>query len=245
MIEKNKNNIMKSEYTEGFRDGIPIALAYFSVSFTFGIMCMSMGLSVFEAVIISLTNLTSAGQFAAIPLIVYGKSYIELIITQFVINIRYALMSLSLSQKLDKSVKRKDRFIMAFGNTDEIFAVAMSKNKDITKKYFLGLMTPPILGWTLGTFFGAVFSNIMPSSITSAFGIAIYAMFLAIVIVPAKDYNPIFLVIGIAVTLSVIFKYVPFINKVSSGFAVVICSVIAASLGAVIFPIREANENEK
>ena len=137
----------------GLRDGIPICLGYISVSFAFGIFAVGSGLSVLEATLISLLNVTSAGQLAAVPIIAAGGSYIELMLTQLVINLRYSLMSVSLSQKLGESVRLRDRFLMAFANTDEIFAVSYSKEGTVGRRYFYGLMLTPILGWT-----GALFS---------------------------------------------------------------------------------------
>ena len=122
---------MKSEFQKGLRDGVPIALGYLSVSFSVGIMAVSGGLSVFQGALMSLTNVTSAGQFAGIQIIAAGGTVLELILTQFVINLRYALMSLSLSQKLSEEMPLWQRMVVAFANTDEIFAVAMNHAKRV------------------------------------------------------------------------------------------------------------------
>ena len=122
---------MSSEFKQGIKDGIPIAIGYFSVSFSFGIIAVKQGISILQAVLTSASNITSAGQFAGIQIIVAGGTILEMILTQFIVNLRYALMSLSLSQKLDKNVSIKQRLIMAFANTDEIFAAAMAHNKAI------------------------------------------------------------------------------------------------------------------
>lgn len=177
--------MVQNSFSRGVRDGIPIALGYISVSFTFGMMAVSQGLPVWFAVAVSMTNLTSAGQFAGLSLIVSGASLLEMALTQLTINLRYALMSLSLTQKLDSSVTLADRFWISFGNTDEIFAVASGQNGPVGKKYFLGLMSTPYCGWALGTLLGAAAGNILPSPVRDALGIAIYGMFLAI-IVPAR-----------------------------------------------------------
>ena len=140
----------------GLRDGIPIAVGYFSVSFTFGMLAVRDGISPFHSVLISLLNLTSAGQFAGLTVIVSGASLLEMALTQLVINIRYALMSISLSQKLDSSVKSFQRMLIAYGNTDEIFAVASSKPGSVGSRYMYGLIALPVLGWVGGTLTGAV-----------------------------------------------------------------------------------------
>lgn len=229
-------------YLEGFKDGIPIGLGYLSVSFSFGIMAVNTGLSMWTAVLISMTNLTSAGQFAGIKLIAGGASYIEMALTQLVINLRYALMSLSLSQKTDKSFGILHRVVLSFGITDEIFAVASGKPRDIGKNYMYGLVTAPYLGWSAGTLLGGAAGNILPASVASALNIALYGMFIAIIVPPAKKSRPVLLVILIAVTLSSVFEYAPYFNKLSGGFAIIICAVAASLIGAVFFPVKEATE---
>lgn len=222
----------------GLISGFPICIGYFSVAFAFGIFAMQNGFSVLESVLISLTNLTSAGQFAGVPIIAVGGSYIELAVTQLVINSRYALMSVALSQKLGKSVSMLDRFIISFGNTDEIFAVASSNRANVGKKYMYGLMIPPILGWTSGTLCGALAGDILPDIISSALGVAIYGMFIAIVVPPAKKSRSTVLCVLLAIVLSCIFYYVPVLkNNVPSGFTIIICSVIASALMAFIAPL--------
>lgn len=243
MINNKSDNYINS-FKKGFRDGLPIALGYLSVSFTFGMMAVEGGLPIYTAVLISMTNLTSAGQFAGLSLILTGGAYVEMALTQFIINIRYALMSVSLSQKFHKSVNLLDRFIIAFGNTDEIFAVASGQKGEVGKKYMYGLILSPYIGWALGTFIGAAASSILPLSVRSALGIAIYGMFLAIFIPPMKHNKAVAVVVLIAAVLSIGFKLIPVLNSVSSGFVIIICAVAAAAVGALLKPVEEAeNEN--
>lgn len=231
-----------NEFKCGLKDSIPIALGYFSVSFSFGIVALQDGLTVFQAILTSLTNVTSAGQFAGLGIMVAGGTILEMILTQFIINLRYALMSLSLSQKLSKEVKFWHRLVIAFANTDEVFAVAMSHNKDLTIKYMLGLQIPPILGWTLGTAVGAIACNVLPPSLCTALSIALYGMFIAIVIPVAKKSRPVMIVVLIALVLSCIIYYVPVFAFVSSGIAIIICTVAASAVGAWLFPIKDSKE---
>ena len=223
----------------GLRDGIPICLGYFSVAFAFGILATSSGLSVLEAVLISAFNVTSAGQLAAVPIIAGGGGFLELGLAQLVINLRYALMSVSLSQKMGDSVRLGDRFAIAFVNTDEVFAVASSHKGTVGRKYLYALIITPFLGWTLGTLLGAVAGNILPDIVVSALGIAIYAMFVAIVIPAARAEKSTALCAALSVVLSCIFYFAPGLNKISSGFVVIICSVIASALFAVVAPIPD------
>ena len=232
-----------SDFKKGLHDGIPIALGYLSVSFTFGLQCIADGLFWWQALLISFTNLTSAGQFAGLRIMTAGAgAYIQMACTQFIINLRYALMGLSLSQKTDKSVKGAHRWAIGFGITDEIFAVAMGKQGEVSNKYMYGLILLPVLGWSSGTFLGAVAGQILPEVVRSALCIAIYGMFLAIIIPPAKKSSSVLKVILIAVALSCCFKYVPYMNKISGGFAIIISTVVAAAAGAALFPVPEKAE---
>jgi len=231
-----------NSFRAGLRDGLPIALGYFPVSFTFGMLAISQGLPAFQAVLISATNLTSAGQFAGLTVIAAGASLLEMALTQLVINLRYALMSLSLSQKLDSRVTLLQRCIVAFGNTDEIFAVASSKPGTIGARYLYGLILGPVLGWTGGTLAGAVASGLLPAMVQSALGVAIYGMFIAIVVPPARQFRPVLAVVIIALVLSCGFAWLPVLRQVSAGFAIIFCTVLAAGAGAILFPLEEKEE---
>ena len=230
---------LKKDFLKGVKDGIPICLGYLSVSFGFGILATGLGLSILAAVGISLTNLTSAGQVAGVGIIAAGGSLIEMALTQLVINIRYSLMGISLSQKLDGSFNTFHRLLASFGITDEIFAVAVSQ-KSVSPFYMYGLIGISALGWVSGTFLGAAAGNILPAAISSAMGIVLYGMFLAIIIPPAREHRGVFFAVLIAAALSILFSYV--LTAVSSGFAIIICSVIAAAACAVLFPVADEEE---
>ena len=229
----------KALFRQGIRHGIPIALGYLSVSFTFGMKALGDGLSVWQAVLLSMTNVTSAGQFAALPLMMAGGSLAEMALTQLTINLRYALMSLSLGRKLDDSMGTPQRMVFSFINTDEVFAVASSQPGRVGKSYLYGLILTPWLGWASGTLLGAVAGTLLPAFVRSALGIAIYGMFLAIILPPARQQKAVRVVTLAAVALSLAFRYVPGLNRLSSGFAIIICAVLAASLGAFLFPETE------
>ena len=230
---------MKGTLRQGIRHGIPIGLGYLSVSFAFGMKAVGDGLTVLQAVLISMTNLTSAGQIAALPLMAGGASLAEMALTQLTINLRYALMSLSLSRKLDGSMGTLQRLVFSFANTDEIFAVASSQPGKVGKYYLYGLMIAPWIGWSLGTFLGAAAGTLLPAFVRSALGIAIYGMFLAIILPPARESRPVRFVVLIAVALSLCFHYIPGLNTVASGFVIIICGVLAAAAGAWLFPAEE------
>ena len=230
---------MRSEFQKGLKDGIPIALGYLSVSFSVGIMAVSGGLSVFQGALLSLTNVTSAGEFAGIKVIAAGGTILELILTQFIINLRYALMSLSLSQKLSDEMTLWQRMVVAFANTDEIFAVAMGHVKSLTFPYMIGLQSLPILGWTFGTILGAAAGELLPVSLGRALSVALYGMFVAVVVPVAKKLKPVLTVVILAALLSCVIYYVPIFSGISAGTSIIICTVAAAAVGAFLFPVEE------
>ena len=231
---------MKGEYTSGLRDGLAIGVGYFSVSFTFGILAVNGGLSPLVAGLISLTNMTSAGQFAGLTVILAHGSLVELALTQLVINLRYALMGIALSQKLHKSVRFADRLWVSFFITDEIFAVSASKPGEVGRRYFIGVAVVPYLGWALGTLAGAVAGALLPQSVQSAMGVALYGMFVAIVVPAAKAHRPVLGVAALAAALSCLVRYVPFLHAhISSGFSIILCTVCAAMAFAWLAPVKE------
>lgn len=232
---------MNSRFLNGVSHGIPIALGYLSVSFGFGITASSSGLSTLEASVISASNLTSAGQAAGVGIIAAGGTILEMILVQLTINIRYALMGLSLSQKLDKSFTAPHRLIASYGITDEIFAVCSAQKAPLTPAYMYGMILIALFGWVLGTFLGASAGQLLPESISSALGIVLYGMFLAIIVPPSRKNKSVLCVVIIAAVMSVIFRYI--LISVSSGFAVIICAIAAAALGALIFPVKDEEED--
>ena len=226
------------DFFYGLKSGIPIGLGYLSVSFTFGIMAVSMGFKWWQAVVISMLTVTSAGQFSGIRTMMYPGHYLEMIISQITINIRYSFMSISIGQKTSKRFTGIYRYLLGFFMTDEIFAVASSK-KIVGVSYFAGLSLIPWIGWTLGTTLGALCGNILPENVMSALGLAIYGMFVAIVVPEIKKSRPVFITVSASIILSCLFYYTPVINKIPSGFTISICAIGAAALCAFLFPMTE------
>ena len=238
---KNTGKTKENTFLKGLIDGLPICFGYVSVAFAFGIFAVSNGLNAPEAILISMTNVTSAGQLAAVPIIVSGGTLFELAVSQLIINLRYALMSVSLSQKLDNSVKLADRLIIAFVNTDEVFFFFSSK-KSVGKAFMFGLILSPFLGWSAGTAVGAFAGSVLPAVVISALGVAIYGMFIAIVVPVAREDRHVLFCVIIAVVLSVTFKYVPLLNTIPTGFTIIICAVAASTAAALIYPVSGEKE---
>ena len=230
------------EYKTGVQRGLPVGMGYFSVSFGFGAMAVAQGLKALEATLISITNLTSAGQFAGLTLIVASATLWEMVLTQLVINSRYALMSLALSQRMGQEIGTLPRLCIAFINTDEVFALAMAREQKLTVPFLYGLGLLPIVGWVSGTLFGALAGSILPQSIRMALGVMLYGMFIAIVIPPAKKERPVAVTALLALVLSSLFAWVPALSKAPTGTPIVICTVAAAAVCAWLFPIKEEAE---
>ena len=223
---------MKNNFLKGAHDGLTIAFGYLPVSFSFGLLARAGGLPVWAAVMISMTSLTSAGQFAGLGVITAYGSFAELAVGQLVINIRYMLMSFVLSQKLDKMGILK-RLAVAFGITDEIFAVALTRQRKLTYWFMMGLIAAPYLGWAGGTALGALAGNLLPERLASCLGITLYAMFIAIFIPEMKKNKAVLFTVVVAAAISCA------LYKLSAGWSVIISAVVAAGLAMLIFPTTD------
>ena len=232
---------VRKELVQGLRDGFPIGLGYAPVAFTFGFIAVSGGLPLWAAALISLTNLTSAGQFAGLSLIASTASYIEMAITQLIINLRYCLMSCALSQKIDPEAPLIHRFFIAYGVTDEIFGVTVCKGGKLSPFYSYGVIFISVFGWVFGTFLGILSGNILPARVVSALSVALYGMFLAIIIPPARNNRVLAGVVVISMAASLLFDKTPGLRNISSGFRIIIIALIIAGIAAYFFPVKEAH----
>lgn len=230
----------RKQFLCGLRAGIPIALGYISVSFGFGISAVSKGLSPLAAVLISVTNLTSAGQVAGLDIIVTCGGLLEMALTQLTVNLRYLVMSLSLSQRLDREYPTAHRILTSFGITDEVFGVAASRSAAVAPPFMYGLILLPFLGWTLGTFLGAISGELLPESIKLALGIAIYGMFAAIIVPKAKRELGVLTAVALSAAISCAIAYIPIFDFITSGFSVIICALSASAIAALFFPIKDS-----
>lgn len=236
---------MKREsFRKGMKDGVPIALGYFAVSFTFGMMAVAGGLRIWQAVLLSLTNLTSAGQFAGLDIIFAGGSMWEMAMTQLIINLRYCLMSFSLSQKFRREESGILKYIAAFGITDEIFGISAAQEGKVSVFYNYGAMCVAIPGWTLGTLAGGISGSLLPDFMLSALSVAIYGMFLAIIIPPARKDRIVTVLVVISFVLSFLCSYLPGISALSEGTRTILLTVAISGAAAVLFPVRQEENKD-
>ena len=226
-------------FRRGLRDGLPIAFGYLAVSFSLGIAAKNAGMTAWQATLMSLTNLTSAGEFAALGLIGAGAPYLEMAITQLIINLRYLLMSAALSQKLDPKLPLLHRLCIGSGITDEIFGVSIAAGSRISPFYFYGLLLTAVPGWSLGTCLGVIMGNVLPGRIVSALSLALYAMFVAVIVPPARKSRILTGVILISMAASLAFTLLPVLRSISSGMRIILLTVIIAGIAAWRFPISE------
>lgn len=227
------------EFLAGMKAGMPVCVGYFSVSFGFGAMAVAQGLTIWQAILISASNVTSAGQFAGLTVIAAAATIAEMILTQLVINSRYALMSLALGQRLSPRVGIGRRLMMAFFNTDEVFALGMARGNGLKPSFFVGAGVIAAVGWVAGTAMGAVAGSLLPQEVRMALGVMLYGMFIAIVVPQAREEKPILVSVILALVFSCLFAWVPGLREISDGLAIVICTVAAASVCAILFPVEE------
>ena len=243
LMKKEENMLSNYTFVRGMRDGIPICLGYFAVSFALGIAGRGVGMNAVQAFVMSLTMVASAGQFAAITLIGAGAGIIEMITTTVVVNLRYLLMSCSLTQKLSSETKLLHRLALSYCMTDEIFGLSISVDGFLRPVYTYGITVISVSGWCLGTVLGVVAGNILPALVTNALGVAMYGMFLAIIIPPAKENHFLGALVAVSMAASGLFSILPYLKAISSGFRVIILTILIAGIAAVIHPIEEPGDN--
>ncbi len=227
------------KFSKGLIDGLPIGIGYLAVSFSFGI-AGSKVLSWPLVTLVSMTNLTSAGQFAGLKIMEAAGTFLEMALATFFINLRYSLMAVSLSQKVSPDFGTPKRLLLGIGITDEIYALAMSARERVTPLYFLGLVTLPYVGWSLGTLSGAIAGEVLPNVLTNALGVALYGMFVAIVVPRARLHRPTLFAVVLSIALSLAFFYAPILKNVSTGFSIILCAVISSLFAARLFPLKDS-----
>ena len=228
-------------FTEGMRDGIPIALGYLAVSFSLGIAMKPAHISAVQGFLMSLFNLASAGEYAGLQVILADASYTQMALVTLIANARYLLMSTALSQRFSAETGFVHRLLVAFGITDELFGAAVAREGHVEPFYYYGAMIISAFCWALGTSLGITAGNILPDRIVSALSVALYGMFLAIIIPPAKKDKAVAACVAAGFACSLIWNYIPVINTISSGTKVIILTVAIAAIAAVLRPVGRSS----
>lgn len=234
----------KTWFQKGVKDGIPIALGYFAVSFTLGITAKNAGLTALQAMLASFTLNASAGEFAGFTLIAAGASYLEVAIMEFVANARYLLMSCALSQKIPSDTPLLHRLIIGYDVTDEIFGISIAVPGKLNPFYTFGAIAIAVPGWSIGTYLGVVMGNILPANIVSALSVGLYGMFIAIIIPPARKSKIIAGIVAVSMAASFAFAKLPLVSNISSGVRTILLTVMISALVAYFFPVKEESSDE-
>lgn len=232
-------------YKKGLRDGLPIAAGYFAVAFTLGITAKNIGMTPVQAAVSSMLLHASAGQYAAMTVIATGTGYLEMVMTTLIVNLRYLLMSCALSQKAGSGMKAGHRMIVSYYITDEIFGIASAVEGKLNPFYNYGAASVAGPGWTIGTFLGALLGTALPVRLGRALGVALYGMFIAIIIPPAKKSRIIGGIVVISMLASYLFSVLPVVREVSEGFRIIILTITIAGVMAWRFPVQEEKTKER
>jgi len=230
-------------FMQGVRDGIPIALGYFAVAFSLGIAARGAGLSAFQGFIASVLCMASAGEYALFTLIGAGAAYWEIALVTLITNARYFLMSCALSQRIDPHMKNYHRYTVGAVVTDEIFGITVARPGFLAPAYNYGAMAVSVPGWAVGTALGIIMGNLLPTRLVSALSVALYGMFLAIIIPPAKRDRAVALCVIAGFVCSYLFGALPALSAVSAGTRTILLTVLLSSAAALLFPVREEAEN--
>lgn len=222
----------------GIRDGVPIALGYFAVAFTLGIAAKNAGFTALQAMVVSATNLASAGQYAGFTMVRTAATYVEMAVMIFVANARYLLMSSALSQKFHKDTPFIHRLGVAYGVTDEIFGICVGTEGKLNPRYAYGAMLVAIPGWSIGTYLGVLMGNILPDRVVSALSVGLYGMFIAIIFPAARKNRLILGLIIISMLSSAIFEFAPVVSQIPAGTRIIILTVIISAVAACLFPVK-------
>lgn len=228
----------------GMRDGIPIALGYFAVAFTLGIAARNAGLTAFQGLLASLLNNASAGEYAGFTLIAAGAAYWEVALVTLITNARYLLMSCALSQKFAPDAPLRHRLLVGFDVTDELFGITIARPRYLDPYYNYGAMLVTIPGWAIGTALGVIAGNVLPLRVVSALSVALYGMFLAVIIPPARKSRVVAGVVAISFLLSFAAAHLPLLASLSSGTRTIVLTIVIAGLAALLFPVPAESGQE-
>ena len=226
-------------FREGMRDGFPIALGYFVVAFTLGIAARNAGLSPFQGFLASLTNNASAGEYAGFTMIAAGAAYWEIALITLIANARYLLMSCVLSQKFSPDAPLYQRLLIGFDVTDELFGITVARPGVLNPYYNYGAMFVALPGWAFGTLFGVMAGNILPLAAVSALSVALYGMFLAVIIPPARKDRivAVFVILSFAASFAAV--HLPLLAELSGGTRTILLTILLSGIAAIFFPVKE------
>lgn len=242
--KKTENAISsrREVFAEGMRDGIPIALGYLAVSFSLGIAARNAGLNAFQGLLASLLNNASAGEYAGFTQIAANAAYWEIALITLIANARYLLMSCALSQRFAPGTPLRHRLLVGFDVTDELFGIAVARPGAVDPYYMYGAMLLAMPGWAVGTALGVAAGEILPLRVVSALSVALYGMFLAVIIPPARKDRVVAVLVVVSFAASFAAASIPLFAGVSSGIRTIVLTIVIAGVAAALFPVKPQNE---
>lgn len=232
----------KTAFQAGLRDGIPIGLGYFAVAFSLGVAVRDAGLSWFQGLIASWLCTTSTGEYAVFSLIAAGTTVLEIALVTLIINARYLLMSCAATQRLDPEMPFWHRYLLAFHLTDELFGIAIARHGTLNPYFSYGAFAVAVPGWAVGTALGTVVGSILPPSLTSALSVALYGMFLAVIVPPARQNKVVAGLIVLCFAASYASANLPLVRELSDGMRIILLTVVLSSAAALLFPRKDEEE---
>ena len=232
----------KKEFLQGLKDGLPIGLGYFAVAFSLGVLAKEAGLTAFQGFLASALCSASAGEYVGFTLIAANATYIEMAVATLVANARYLLMSCALSQKADPKMPFIHRPLSSMYITDELFGISIARRDYFNPWYHYGGCVSAVPLWCIGTAAGVIAGNVLPLSVVSALSVALYGMFIAIIVPPAKENKVLLGIVLISMLLSLGFAVTPLLKEIPSGYRVIILTIVIASVAAYFFPVEEEDD---
>ena len=229
-------------FLKGMRDGLPIALGYFTVAFSLGITARNAGINALQGFIMSMLNNASAGEYAAIAATSDNAPYLEMAILIFITNARYILMSCALSQKLSPDLPWYHRLLIGFDITDEQFGIAIAHPFPLPPQYLYGSYCLTIPGWAGGTAIGIMAGNMLPPVVVIALSAAIYGMFIAVIIPPARKNRTIMVIVIVSFAASGAMSLIPAVQAMSESLRIIILTVVISVAAAIIRPLKNEEE---
>ena len=242
MMEQRLGATRRAVFMEGVHDGVPIALGYFVVAFTLGILAKTAGLSAWQGFVTSAVNIASAGEYAGFTVIAANAPYLEIAVLTLVANARYFLMSAALTQRFAPDTPLLHRLAVSFGVTDEVFGITVARGGMVQPYYNYGALAISVPAWSAGTSAGILAGGILPAAAVSALSVALYGMFVWVILPPAKKSRPIAGMVLASFLLSLAATYAPLTSELSGGTRTIILTLLIAGVGAALFPVHEEQE---
>lgn len=242
---RSENQSKIKVYRHGMRDGIPIALGYFAVAFTLGIAARNAGMNAWQGFLASALCTASAGEYAGFVVIAAGAPYLEMAIVTLVTNARYLLMSCALGQRFAPDMPMQHRLLMGFTITDELFGIAIAQPGAVNPWYSYGAVSLTLPAWAIGTACGVLAGNALPARVVSALSVALYGMFIAIIIPPAKQNRVVAVLVAASFAASFLFRKLPVFSGLTDGSITILLTVVIAAVAAMVFPVADEQEYER